>query len=224
MTNNNETIYIVASRNRTLAGWLIRARARLKFWNRYAGDGYSHISLSLDPELSRMMSFARRRLHNPLAAGLVREDIRTGVFALHPEQSRIAVFALPVTAEQRVRLGALMEADWARRDALRYNFLGLFAMLVCARGAARPDHYFCSQWACELLDRCGIRLFGGKKPYHIRPFDFYCALRGCLVYEGATTGYPLYQGAAEQSKGASPYARTHGTSDLLPPAEGTPGT
>lgn len=184
MTNSGTKIYIVASRGRTLAGGLIRARAKLKFWNRYPGDGYSHISLSLTPELSDMMSFARRRLRNPLNAGLVREDIRRGVFALHPEKSRIAVFALPVTAERRERLAALMDEAWARRGTLRYNFLGLFTMLLWARGAARPDHYFCSQWADELLKRCGIDLFPGKKSVHIRPFDFYCVLRNWLIYEG----------------------------------------
>lgn len=47
-----------------------------------------------------MLSFTRIKLHNPLVAGLVRENICTGVFAFHPKQAKIAVFEVPVSIKQ----------------------------------------------------------------------------------------------------------------------------
>ena len=185
-------IYIVASYCGTLASKLIYNRAKLKFWNRYPGDCYSHISLSLSETLDDMLSFARVKLHNPLAAGLVRENIRTGVFAFHPKHAKIAVFELPVSTAQYNGIKDSMDLAWRNRKKLKYNFLGLFSMLITARGVARENHYFCSQWVAEVLNHNGIYLFGNKKAHHIRPFDMYIALEKYMIFEGYLTLYPLY--------------------------------
>lgn len=93
-------IYIVASYNNTLIGKLIRLRARLKFWNRYVGDEYTHISLSLEPTLENMMSFARKEINNPFNAGLIKENIREGMFAKANEKGQIAVMKISVTEQE----------------------------------------------------------------------------------------------------------------------------
>lgn len=185
-------IYIVTSYCGTVASKLIRNRAKLKFWNRYLGDGYSHVSLSLNDTLDDMLSFARIKLHNPLVAGLVRENIRTDVFAFHPKHAKIAVFEIPVTIEQYNGIKESMEFAWRNRNKLKYNFLGLCSMLITGRGVARQNHYLCSQWVSEVLIYNGISLFGDKKPVHIRPFDMYIALKDYMVFEGYITSYPLY--------------------------------
>lgn len=212
MSQSKCHIYIVASYCSTVVGRLIRDRAKLKFWNRYDGDCYSHISLSLDSKLNNMMSFARKRPHNPLISGLVQEDIRKGVLAHHPDKNEIAVFELPVSREQYQSIRRRMENDWARRESLKYNFLGLFTMLLVGRGAARKDHYFCSQWAAEILQENGFDFFGGKKPCHIRHFDIYIALREYMIYEGYIKNYPLYSNALT---GDEDYAGADNASRIL---------
>lgn len=207
-----QKIYIVASYCGTLAGKLIYSRAKLKFWNRYPGDGYSHISLSLSETLDNMLSFARKKLHNPLVAGLVRENIRTGVFAFHPKHAKIAVFEIPVSVEQYNGIKESMELAWRNRKKLKYNFWGLFSMLITARGVARKNHYFCSQWVTEVLNDNGICLFSNKKPYHIRPFDMYIALKNNIIFEGLLTSYPLYH---NDIKGKKNYAGTNHTPVVL---------
>lgn len=209
---NKFHIYIVISYSNTVVGRLIRGRAKLKFWNRYDGDCYSHVSLSLDSRLTDMMSFARKKLHNPLISGLIREDIHTGVFSFHPDQNQMAVFALPVTYEQYQGIRKRMEMDWARREQLKYNFLGLFAMLLTGRGAARKNHYFCSHWAAEILSENGFDLCIKKKPYNIRHFDLYTALQDYMIYEGKIVDYPLYNSVSAEDK---KYARTNYTSCIL---------
>ena len=72
---NNDKVYVVTSYLDTVPGKLIKLRAEMKFWNRYLGDGYSHVSLSRDNTLTNMMSFARKELHNPFNSGLIKESI-----------------------------------------------------------------------------------------------------------------------------------------------------
>lgn len=98
------------------------------------------------------------------------------------------MFELEVTAEQYGELGKRVEADWSRRESLGYNFLGVAVQLLSGRGAGRKGRYFCSQWIAELLGSCGIDLFH-KKPVHVRPFDFYVALKNNLIYEGLVKDY-----------------------------------
>lgn len=185
---NNRKIYIVLSYTDTWPGRLIIVRAKLKFWNRYEGDRYSHISISGDQTLTEMYSFARRAIHNPFNAGMIQESIEKGMFSRKTHVGRMAVFELSVTAEQYRELEKRIEADWARRDILKYNYLGIVIQLLFGRGAARKNHYFCSQWAAEVFHSCGIDLFH-KNPIHVRPFDFYAALKNNLVYEGLVKDY-----------------------------------
>lgn len=187
-----KNIYIVASYTDTVPGKLIATRAKLKFWNRYDGDGYSHISLSSTKTLKDMLSFARKEMDNPFNSGLVSEDIGKEMFVLKPEKSKIAVMEIPVTEEQFVDIEKLMEYFWETRDKYNFNFLGLTSMLICGRGLSLEDTYFCSQWVDTVLKECGIDFFNGEKSYNIRPFDFYCQLKKYIIYEGLTKDYPFY--------------------------------
>lgn len=193
---SSRKIYIVDSYTDTWPGKLIVFRAKLKFWNRYDGDIYSHTSISLEQELTRMFSFARRGMHNPFNAGLIQESIKTGLFSRKPRVSRMAVFELPLSEEQHECLEKQMKADWAKRDMLKYNFGGIMAQLLFARGVAQKDRYFCSQWVASLLGGCGVDLFH-KNPVHVRPFDFYTALKDNLIYEGLVKDYSPVQDISE---------------------------
>ncbi len=187
----NDKVYVVTSYVDTLPGKVIKVRAEMKFWNRYLGDNYSHVSLSRDNTLNNMMSFARREINNPFNAGLVKEDIHSGMFALKKDKSKIAVMQVDVTPKQYDEIGNIMERYWARRDELGFNFAGLASMLFCARGLPVEDRYFCSEWVTTVLQEAGVDIFSDKKPYNIRPFDFYCLLKDSIVYEGRAQDYPV---------------------------------
>lgn len=193
-------IYIVASYTDTWPGRLIVVRAKFKFWNRYEGDTYSHISISQDPALTKMYSFARRTMHNPFNSGMIQESIYEGMFSRKPNINRMAVFELPVTAEQYEKLEKQVAEDWSRKDTLKFNYLGIIVQLLVARGVARKNHFFCSQWVATLLNSCGIDLFH-KRPVHVRPFDFYVALKNNLIYEGLVKDYCTSQIVTERGDG-----------------------
>ena len=188
---NNDKVYVVTSYLDTVPGKLIKLRAEMKFWNRYLGDGYSHVSLSRDNTLTNMMSFARKELHNPFNSGLIKESIYSGMFALKEDKAHIAVMPIAVTSKQYEDIGKIMEEYWARREELGFNFLGLASMLFCARGVPVEDHYFCSEWVTTVLQGAGVDIFSDKKPYNVRPFDYYGLLKDSLIYEGTTKDYPI---------------------------------
>ena len=187
-----ENIYIVNSYTDTVPGKLIKFRAKLKFWNRYAGDIYSHVSLSRDSKLNNMISFARKEINNPFISGLVKEDIRKNVFALDKEKSIISVIELPVSDEQYEKIDKIIEYYWSRRDELKFNFAGLATMLFCGRGVTSENRFFCSQWVATVLKEAGVDLFEGKDPHNVRPFDFYGLLEDKIIYEGLAINYPQY--------------------------------
>lgn len=188
----NKKIEIVASYTDTVPGKIIKFRAAMKFWNRYSGDTYSHISLSRDSKLGNMMSFARKEINNPFNSGLIKEDIRTGMFALKPDVSRIAVMELKVSEQQYNNISSLMDYYWQNKDNYKFNFVGLTSMLIYGKGIEVPNSFFCSQWVATVLQASGIDIFDGKKPKDIRPFDFYGALKDSIIYEGLTVQYPEY--------------------------------
>lgn len=134
---NDRTVYIVVSYTDTWPGRLIVVRAKLKFWNRYEGDTYSHISISQDLSLAKMYSFARRTMYNPFNAGLIQESIYEGMFSRKPHINRMAVFELSISEEQYKKLGKLIEEGWNRRDILKFNYLGIVMQLCVGRGTAR---------------------------------------------------------------------------------------
>lgn len=190
-----EKIYIVDSFTNTVPGRIIKARATLKFWNRWDGDTYSHTSLSRDIKLGNMMSLARREINNPLDCGFIKEDIRKDVFALNKEKSKIAVMELPVTLEQYKKISNLMDYYWTHRDEYSYNFLGIMAMLAVGKGLAPKNSFFCSQWVATVLEESGINLFSQYKNRNledITPFLFYTVLKDKLIYEGPVVEYPYY--------------------------------
>lgn len=188
----NKNIYIVLSCNDTFIGKVIRNRGKLKFWNRYAGDCYSHVSISLEPTLNNMMSFARKKITNPFISGLVREDIDRGIFERSGRKSKIAVLQIEVLTEQYEDIYRILEECWEKRDEYKYNFLSLFCLLLCCKGVPIHNKYVCSHWVAEIMEECMGYRFKKKRACDVRPLDFYDAFRENIVYEGLTMNYSKY--------------------------------
>jgi len=186
-----KSIYVVASYTDTVPGKLITARAKLKFWNRYEGDTYSHISLSRDNRLRNMVSFARKEMKNPFNSGIVTEDIKRDMFVLNPDKSKIAVMQLGVSEETHQIVSDKIDEYLRIGEHLKFNYLGLVSLLLSGtRGFTLSNQFFCSQWATTVLRESGIDIFPKKRPEDVRPFDFYRELKEYQIYEGLTKDYP----------------------------------
>lgn len=165
-------IYILLSGTGTVPARVIR---------KIKGGKFSHTSLSLTPQTDKFYSYARRRLHNPLVAGFVTENIHTHVFAQYPD-ALCALYSLQVSDEAYEKINKAVEGLKSNYKKAKYNFIGLFALGFGIKVKCKY-RYTCSQFVAVMLDQTGeIKL--PKDPYLMVPTDFMNIEGIELIYEG----------------------------------------
>ena len=200
-----ENVYLLLTEMDTLPAQFIRSRIKLGEWYRNVvrtGGGYSHVSLSRNKTFGdgQMLSFARKKKNNMFNAGLVKEDIRKGMFDLNKEKTRIAAIELKLTEEQYTIITNRMKKDYERRDQLKFNFPGLISMLIRDKGVSLNENsFFCSQWVTTILTEAGIKVID-KPPHDVRPDEIYEAFESDIFYEGPLMEYPYYSSKEKQKK------------------------
>lgn len=180
-------LYILLTRTTTILSRAIHAAT---------GDGYTHVSIALDDDLTQLYSFARKRDRMPLPAGLVHENLHTAVYARNG-QSQCALYKIDVTDAQHEAVRARIEAMLAADTPYRYSLLGV---LLCKLDLAheRQQHMFCSQFVASLLEDAGIAAL--PKPASLmHPVDFIGmpGLRRC--YEGPLAACDRWRQAAHKT-------------------------
>lgn len=167
-----KSIYILLTRSNTYISRMI---------NLATFDPYTHASISFDESLQPLYSFARRRLHFPLPAGLRLEPFHEGYYAIH-NQIPCALYELKVTDE--IYNAAKAEVERMMKDSLRYRFsvMGLF---LCRLNIPmhRKDLYFCSEFISTILQNSNA-LTLPKAPSLMRPSDYTKLSRLTCLYEG----------------------------------------
>lgn len=167
-----EKIYIVLTNSGTLPGQLVS-----KMTHFY----YSHVMLSLQPDLREMYSFGRRSVRNFLNGGFVVEQSQ-GAFFTRFSQTRCRILALSVTAEQLCQLKVALQPFLDQPQRYRYDFPGCaLRYFGCKRTFAR--HYTCSHFVAEMLQNTGISQFPAGTML-ARPEDFTRINGITTLYEG----------------------------------------
>ena len=163
----------------------------------FTNTDFTHASIGFDAECKSLYSFARLQTNRPIPAGFVKESRETGLLALSPN-APCAVFSLKVTEQAYEDIRIQLDKMYENKEKYGYNYLGPFC---CFFGIPfkRRNHYFCSQFVAELLERHhAVQL---KKPaslYHPRDIE---ALEGLeLVYKGRLSGLP----GGEEGNGIQP--------------------
>lgn len=175
--NKQRYIYVLLSRTNTIIAAMVRF---------FTKAPYSHTSISLDPELEHLYSFARRKINNPLTAGFIHEDIEKGVFG-SDKRITCKVYKIPVTEEQYEKIHAEIVKFKQDPDYYKYNFVGLFAGIL--RLNIRDDrHFTCCAFVDHVLVAGGISLFEDENKL-IKPYDFHNELHEHEMYEGKLCEY-----------------------------------
>ncbi|MFJ7736514.1 hypothetical protein ACIQ2D_09220 [Lysinibacillus sp. NPDC097287] len=136
------TIYIVLTKTGTLLSKAI---------GMYTGKEMNHASVSFDAELYNMYSFGRRQLNNPLSGGFLRENAETGLL----ETADCVIYRCEVSHYQYLEMVKIVRYMYWNRDRYKYNFLGLFGV-VMQRELRRERAYFCSQFVATMLKVGGL--------------------------------------------------------------------
>lgn len=172
-----KSVYILLTKTKTLFARCIHV---------ITGDEFTHSSIALDLDLNRLYSFGRRYYYMPLLAGLVRENIHTGVFGRN-KYAPCAVLELDVTDEIYDRIEKRMNDMLDNYDCWHYNILGL---ATCPLGIPyrRSRHFLCSQFVADVLSEAGAL----DMPCDIslmRPVDFLQLEQLQPIYRGKLGDY-----------------------------------
>lgn len=179
-----KNIYILLTRSDTIV-----SRAILFC----TGADYTHASLAYDGELNSLSSFARRDPRFALPAGLVRENICDGFYALHGGIPCM-LLSLTVSDEAHRRIAERVESMLSVREEYGYSLLGL---LTCFSGLPweRQRRYFCSQFVASVLTESGAVTLP-KPPSLMHPCDFLDLPGARCLYQGPVSGLRWIRNAA----------------------------
>lgn len=145
------------------------------------GDRFAHASISLDRELTQMYSFGRRRVHNPLYGGFIKENIHRGIFALFGDRQSV-LYRIPVTDDTYAVIENTLRVMHSRKYEYGYNFVGLFSCAIGVPTNTRT-HFTCSQFVSWILEYSGAATLP-KNMGLMKPDDLTRLPNAELVYEG----------------------------------------
>ncbi|ERI93076.1 hypothetical protein HMPREF1982_01897 [Clostridiales bacterium oral taxon 876 str. F0540] len=168
-------VYLIFSKTGT---WLSRAL------NVFSDTKYVHASISFDDSFNKMYSFGRTNPSNPFSGGFVEENLFDGVYKNNPS-SECIIYKVKITNKQYNLLLSEIQSFQNEKERYRYNFLGLFGILV-NRPIKRKDYYFCSQFVSEVLMKSEI-YYTHKTPELVKTSDLFSLDNKELIYEGLIT-------------------------------------
>ncbi len=170
-------IYIVLTYTGTLLAKLVKI---------YTRKEYSHVSLSLDEDLSHMYSFGRLNPYNPFIGGFVQESPHYGTFKRF-HKTKTKIYSIEVEDDQYESVKSLIEDIWNHKEIYRFNFIGLCAVAFHLK-IKREKCFYCAEFVKYVLEQSELNL---NLPELIKPNDF-ASINGVKeVYNGILKEYNL---------------------------------
>ncbi|RCX18646.1 hypothetical protein DFP94_106180 [Fontibacillus phaseoli] len=179
MLTGEPKIYLLLTDTGTMLNRVIKS---------YTGQPYNHASIAFDAELNEVYSFGRKTANNPFIGGFVGEDIHSALF----RQAECAVYSLNVTPDEYQKMYRYIQEFAMRKERYRYNFIGLFGVMV-QKPIQRKHAFFCSEFVASVL-RKGKVLYYDKDPSLLEPSELPHSANFQLVFEGRVQDY--YQTSA----------------------------
>lgn len=165
-------IYIVTTYTGTTMSYIIKKTIK---------EEYAHVSIALDSDLKQMYSFGRKRTYHPFIAGLVKEDINSGLYRIKPK-TKCRIYSIEVSEETYELVKKNLTSYWQRKDDFKYDTLGLVYMRL-HHSRKRNNRYVCSTFVADILKRSNINIFDTPF-YTITPKEFLENDKLTLEYEG----------------------------------------
>lgn len=171
-------IYILLTYTGTLPSKLIKL---------YTKKTFSHVSISLDKDLTELYSFGRKYLRFPFIGGFIQENPNIGVFALYPD-TLCRLYEMKVSKRQYTKIKQEIEKFKAQKSKYNYNFLGLAGLMLNRRIVVK-DRFFCSQFVAKVLEDSQVNLFD-KASEFVTVEDFNIQLENNpMIFEGNLQKY-----------------------------------
>lgn len=185
---NSSFIYIVLIKALTGLGTVGR---------KLTGYEYTHIAVSLEPELEQFVSFSRRKHATPFDAGFMYEYRDYYAFGEH-RRFKAKVFEVPVSDDRMIKIRRYLERIKAD-DGYLFNLYSMLTMPLFHGFPIRKTHN-CMSFTALILKHCGsVQMKKTYYKYSIADIDR--LLTGYLKYEGyldkGTAVHPGYMAPAK---------------------------
>lgn len=168
-------IYIVLTHTGTILSRIIKGYTRAEF---------SHISISLDEELTQMYSFGRLNPYNPFIGGFVHEQIDSGTFKRF-KNTKAKVYELEVTDTQYDEIRNTINKIKDSKKEYKFNIIGLFAAGFNIKVTGKQSFY-CAEFVKHVLETAKVKV---DLPQIIKPEHFKNINGLNLIYNGKLKNY-----------------------------------
>ncbi len=176
-SDKTRQIYIVVSQSGSIISMILRC---------LTGAKYNHASISLSKELECMYSFGRVYTYFPFWGGFVTESAERGTFKRFKD-TKVVVLRLTVAEESYEEIQMRIVEMLSDKKRYHYNYLGLVlaGIKICWK---QEDHYYCSEFVKDLLDRVEIEDSEELSPI-IHPMQFLDMPHAEVIYTGLLRDY-----------------------------------
>jgi hypothetical protein len=168
-------IYIVLTHTGTILSSIIK---------NYTNAEFTHVSISLNKELTKMYSFGRLNPYNPFIGGFVHEGIHHGTFKRF-KNTFTAIYSLEILENEYKDLEDIIFSINNRKELYKFNILGLFAAGFNKKIEFKQSFY-CAEFIKYLFENVGIYT---NLPKVVKPEDFLKINGINLEYKGTLRKY-----------------------------------
>jgi hypothetical protein len=144
MSFRPEFVYVMFSATDCAIGRFIRKMTRSR---------YNHVSVSFDPDMQSLYSFARYHQTAPFYAGFVEESLMR--YQLSGRQANVKVCRIRLSDQQARTLTRAVGEVRASQSKYIYNYLSALTFLAHRRFDV-PQAFTCVDFAVWLLSRAGL--------------------------------------------------------------------
>jgi len=151
-------IYIVLTYTGTILSRIIKG---------YTGAEFSHVSLSLNENLTEMYSFGRLNPYNPFIGGFVHEYINKGTFKRF-KNTIAKVYSLQLEDKQYEKINNIINEIKENKEHYKFNIIGLFAAGFNIK-ITHNYSFYCAEFVKYVLELAEIKT---GLPQIIKPESF----------------------------------------------------
>lgn len=167
-------IYIILTYTGTILSKIVKI---------YTKKEYSHVSISLDSDLTQMYSFGRLNPYNPFVGGFVHEAIDSGTFKRF-KKTKTKIYSLEIEEEKYEKLENIIKNIQQRKKLYKFNLIGLMAVTLNVK-IKRERCFYCAEFVKYVLEQSQVLTL----PDIIKPEDFEKVQELDEVYKGVLREY-----------------------------------
>lgn len=167
-------IYIILTYTGTILSRIVKI---------YTKKEYSHVSISLDEDLTKMYSFGRLNPYNPFIGGFVHEGIDIGTFKRF-KKTKTKIYSMEIPEEKYEKLEEVIDSIQNRKDLYKFNLIGLIGITLNIK-IKREKRFYCAEFVKYVLEQSEVL----ELPDLVKPEDFEKITGTSVIYKGILKEY-----------------------------------